>query len=332
MDLTLGAIILYTAVIGVFIFLVFCILLKLTTKPYPVIQRSKNEKYFKDRISQTPILFPSLHDPSSIHLSVIVPAYNEAIRLPPMLDECIEFLENRSKSSKFDYEIIVVSDGSTDDTVSVAQKYAKKFSDNKIRILDLEKNRGKGGAVRLGMLSARGAMLLFVDADGATKFSDLSKLEASLAQILQCDYLKQPDVVSGKQAIAIGSRAHLEDDAIASRSYFRTILMYGFHFLVWFFAVRGLRDTQCGFKLLTRQAARICFENMHVERWAFDVELLYIAQTLNIPISEIAVNWTEIEGSKVTPVWSWIQMGKDLGLIWLRYKLGAWKLSTEKCK
>lgn len=85
------------------------------------------------------------------------------------------------------------------------------------------------------------------------------------------DYLKHPDVVSGKQAIVIGSRAHLEDDAVASRSYFRTILMYGFHFLVWFFAVRGLRDTQCGFKLLTRQAARICFENMHVERWYYIV-------------------------------------------------------------
>lgn len=133
--------------------------------------------------------------------------------------------------------------------------------------------------------------------------------------------------------------------------------MYGFHFLVWLFAVRGIRDTQCGFKLLTRQAARVCFLNMHVERWylsfyihiykvyismfyndlliswnycrAFDVELLYIAQRLKIDIAEVAVNWTEIDGSKVTPVWSWIQMGTDLFLIWLRYRIGAWKLRND---
>lgn len=149
--------------------------------------------------------------------------------------------------------------------------------------------------------------------------------------------------------ISVGSRAHLEEVAIASRSFFRTILMYGFHFLVWLFAVREIKDTQCGFKLFTRRAARICFESLHVERWylakrllmacvivfflifrAFDVEMLYIAQTLKIQIAEVCVNWTEIEGSKVTPVWSWIQMGKDLGLIWLRYTIGAWKIVSQK--
>lgn len=75
------------------------------------------------------------------------------------------------------------------------------------------------------------------------------------------------NAVENQLAISIGSRAHLEDEAVASRSIFRTVLMYGFHFLVWFFAVRGIRDTQCGFKLLTRKAARICFDNLHVERW-----------------------------------------------------------------
>lgn len=79
--------------------------------------------------------------------------------------------------------------------------------------------------------------------------------------------MEKPDVAENKLAIAIGSRAHLEEEAIASRSIFRTFLMYGFHFLVWLFAVRGIKDTQCGFKLLTRQAARVCFESMHVERW-----------------------------------------------------------------
>ena len=137
--------------------------------------------------------------------------------------------------------------------------------------------------------------------------------------------MENPGKVATQQAVICGSRAHLEEQEIATRSFFRLFLMYGFHFLVWFFCVKGVRDTQCGFKLLTRESARIIFDVLHVERWAFDVEMLYIAQTLKIPIREIAVNWTEIEGSKLVPIWSWMQMGRDLGLIWLRYKIGAWK-------
>lgn len=299
-----------------------CILLIATSKAYPLIVRSKKEKYFIDPISGKEVPFPTNNEKSSVHLSVIVPAYNEEIRLPRMLDECTEFLENRCRNSDFKYEIIVVSDGSTDKTVKIAQEYTKKLGADKLRVLDLETNRGKGGAVRLGMQSARGSVLLFADADGATKFSDLTKVEEGLYQLIKCDYQKNPSIVEEKLGISIGSRAHLEEEAIATRNFFRTILMYGFHFLVWLFAVRELKDTQCGFKLLTREASRICFNNLHVERWAFDVEMLYIAQSLKIPISEVAVKWTEIDGSKVTPVWSWIQMGVDLGLIWLRYTIG----------
>ncbi|CAH0560902.1 unnamed protein product [Brassicogethes aeneus] len=312
------------------VFLSVCILLIATSSVYPIINRSKKEKYYVDPLSDKKVEFPNLNDKSSVNLSVIVPAYNEEVRLPPMLDECTEFLEERCKTNKnFKYEIIVVSDGSKDGTVKVAHKYCEKLGTDKIRVLDLENNRGKGGAVRLGMLSARGAMLLFADADGATTFADLQKLEDSLKTPLENDYTLNPDKIENQLAISIGSRAHLEEESVATRSFFRTILMYGFHFLVWLFAVRGLKDTQCGFKLLTREAARVCFESMHVERWAFDVELLYIAQKLNIPITEIAVRWTEIDGSKVTPVWSWIQMGGDLGLIWLRYTIGAWKIKKH---
>lgn len=239
-----------------------------------------------------------------------------------MLDEALEFLESKTKlSSTFKYEIIIVSDGSKDKTVEVGLKYSKKFGTQKVRVLELVQNRGKGGAVRLGMQSSRGKYLLFADADGATRFSDYTKLETSIWKLV-------PDWRN--DAIVIGSRAHMEKDAIASRSFFRTILMHGFHFLVWLFAVKQIRDTQCGFKLLTRSAARLIFQIMHVERWAFDVELLYIAQSYGMPIDEIAVNWTEIEGSKVTPVWSWIQMGRDLFLIWLKYATGAWKIELPK--
>lgn len=124
--------------------------------------------------------------------------------------------------------------------------------------------------------------------------------------------------------------------------------MYGFHFLVWFLCVKGIRDTQCGFKLLTRSAALKTFSNLHVQRWlvrlkfnskylntndnflkrAFDVDLLYIAESFKIKVYEVDVNWEERDGSKVT-MGSWIQMGKDLLSIRLHYLLGAWKLNEK---
>ncbi|XP_052376321.1 dolichyl-phosphate beta-glucosyltransferase isoform X1 [Oncorhynchus keta] len=266
--------------------------------------------------------FPSLHDPSSLELSVIVPAYNEELRMPVMMEEAMGYLENRQKQQPlFTYEVIVVDDGSSDQTTEVALRYTRKYGADKVRVLTLVKNRGKGGAVRMGTLSSRGKLILMADADGATKFADVEKVEAGLHDV---------NIKPENMAISCGSRAHLEEEAVASRSRFRTFLMYGFHFLVWFFCVRGIKDTQCGFKLFTREAALKTFSSLHVERWAFDVELLYIAQCFKIPIAEVAVNWTEIEGSKLVPVWSWLQMGRDLVFIRLRYITGAWRLESPR--
>ncbi|CAD6243155.1 GSCOCG00009666001-RA-CDS [Cotesia congregata] len=311
----------------VFTFLAICTYLYINTSRFPKIKRYEEEKSFLNQKTGKREPFPSLHDEFNLHLSVIIPAYNEETRLKPMLDECLEFLENRKKSG-LTYEVIVVSDGSTDKTVQVAQNYAKKY--DTLRVLELIENRGKGGAVRLGMLSARGSVLLFADADGATKFSDLDKLEDSMKEILNCDYKINPEKVANAHAVVCGSRAHLEEAEAARRSFFRLILMHGFHFLVWTLCVRHVRDTQCGFKLFTRESAKTLFDALHVERWAFDVEILYIAQTLDIPITEIAVNWTEIEGSKIIPFWSWLEMGCDLLLIWLRYKIRAWRIIRPK--
>ena len=325
--LSLGCLLCYGISLAIFIIILFCITIYITSERYPKISRDESEKFFFNCQAEMREAFPSLHDPWSVHLSVIIPAYNEEHRLPTMLDECLEYLEKRVKSG-FTYEVIVVSDGSTDKTVNVAQYYASKY--NTLRVLNLVKNRGKGGAVRLGMLSARGSSLLFADADGATKFSDLKKLDESLAEVLGFDYTSNPEKTALSDAIICGSRAHLEKEETAKRSYFRLFLMHGFHFLVWLLCVKGIRDTQCGFKLLTRKSARTIFEALHVERWAFDVEMLYIAQTLSIPITEIAVNWTEIEGSKIIPFWSWLQMGRDLLFIWLRYNIGAWEINKPK--
>ncbi|KAG7516671.1 dolichyl-phosphate beta-glucosyltransferase [Solea senegalensis] len=283
--------------------------------------RHEKEKYFLTASGEKE-LFPSLHDPYSRQLSVVIPAYNEELRMPVMLDEAMEYLENRQKqNSSFTYEVIVVDDGSKDKTTEVALRYTREYGADKVRVLTLVKNKGKGGAVRMGTLSSRGKVILMADADGATKFSDLAKVEAALQSVNP-----KPE----NMAIACGSRAHLEKDSVAERSTFRTFLMYGFHFLVWFLCVRGIKDTQCGFKLFTREAAIKTFSSLHVERWAFDVELLFIAQCFKIPIAEVAVNWTEIEGSKLVPFWSWLQMGRDLIFIRLRYLTGAWKLESSQ--
>uniref|UniRef100_A0A3B1IF68 dolichyl-phosphate beta-glucosyltransferase n=1 Tax=Astyanax mexicanus TaxID=7994 RepID=A0A3B1IF68_ASTMX len=283
--------------------------------------RAEQEKYFLTA-SGNKEPFPSLFDPHSRELSVVVPSYNEESRLPVMMEEAMQYLEKRQKkSSSFTYEVVIVDDGSKDKTTEVALGYTKKYGADKVRVLTLQKNRGKGGAVRMGTLSSRGRLILMADADGATKFEDLEKVEAGLENISP-----KPE----NMAIACGSRAHLEQESVAQRSFFRTVLMYGFHFLVWFFCVKGIKDTQCGFKLFTREAALRTFSSLHVERWAFDVELLYVAQCLQIPIAEVAVNWTEIEGSKLVPFWSWLQMGRDLVFIRLRYITGAWKLESPK--
>jgi len=121
----------------------------------------------------------------------------------------------------------------------------------------------------------------------------------------------------------------LEDQSIATRSMFRTILMYGFHFLVHFVGgIKNVRDTQCGFKLFTRKSAHQLFTNMRIERWCFDIELLYLAARARIPVAEVAVRWTEIEGSKLDPIGASIQMSKDLFRIRIMYTLGVWKIKN----
>nr|CAG4651251.1 EOG090X0BIY [Simocephalus serrulatus]SVE94442.1 EOG090X0BIY [Simocephalus serrulatus] len=295
-----------------------------TSEKYAKIVRFKEEKFYLNPQTKEKQLFPSVEEKATLLLSVIVPAYNEEKRLPVMLEECLDYLEKKLKSNpKNTYEVLIVDDGSTDKTTEVGLGYSEKYGCDKVRVLTLIKNRGKGGAVRLGMLSARGQQLLFADADGATTFEDISKLQKNL------DDLVKGESLESALGLVCGSRAHLEKEAIASRSIARTFLMKGFHLLVWLFAARSIRDTQCGFKLLTRATARLCFPNLHIERWAFDVELIYIAEHVKIPTGEISVRWTEIEGSKIVPVWSWLQMGRDLFLIWLRYSTGAWGLRLD---
>jgi len=256
---------------------------------------------------------------NSIQLSLVIPAYNEEDRITKTLDETIEYFEARkvkSKGSKpFDYEFVIVDDGSKDKTEQIVLQYAKKVPHIKIRVIKLPKNMGKGGAVREGMLNAYGRYMLMMDADGATNISDIEPLEKKMSEIEDCEL-----------GIAIGSRAHLVEKAKSERKWYRNIPMYVFHILVYVLCVRGIKDTQCGFKLFTRKAAQAIFSNLHILRWGFDVEALFIARCLNIPIVEIAVNWTEVPGSKLNVLIASIQMARELVMIRVYYSLGLWKI------
>jgi len=252
---------------------------------------------------------------------LISPAYNEENRLGPCLDVTLEYMTKQSSSwspSSSEFEIIVVDDGSKDKTTEVALQYSKKYSSNVVRVLTLSKNQGKGGAVQQGMLHARGSLLLMMDADGATNIEDLAKLEAELIKVSKDGH-----------GIAVGSRAHLAEKAVAKRKWYRNILMYGFHFAVSVIGgISGVSDTQCGFKLLTRKTAQQLFFNQRLRRWCFDVELLHIAQRLGIPIAEVQVRWEEVPGSKLNLIESSLMMARDLCIIRFAYMFGIWSIRT----
>ena len=277
-----------------------------------------------------------------------MPAYNEALRLPAMLSEAFEYLQTAYLSD--DYEILLVDDGSDDDTAQIALDLAKQFKEKggeAIRVIRLLKNRGKGGAVRHGMLHARGRRILFVDADGATTFSDLKLLEEQMDDL--CAFLAHdndkkdtmtdlgvdpspngtsPKLPDTPKAIVLGSRAHMvTSEAVVKRSVLRNLLMRSFHLYLSLLGISHIKDTQCGFKLFTRSAAVSIFPNLHVEGWIFDIEILIIAGLLgDVQIREVPIRWKEIQGSKMDLVKDSLGMALDLLIIRGSYALGRWKV------
>ncbi|MCL7034787.1 hypothetical protein MKW94_023589 [Papaver nudicaule] len=181
------------------------------------------------------------------------------------------------------------------------------------------------------MLHSRGELLLMLDADGATKVTDLEKLESQIRA--QAEKEIQLAAVSSDSSsrisdipiAAFGSRAHLEEKALASRKWYRNFLMKGFHIVVLLSAGPGIRDTQCGFKMFTRAAARKLFTNVRLKRWCFDVELVYLCKHLSIPMIEISVTWSEIPGSKVS-LRSIPHMLGELCLMSVGYRTHLWRI------
>ncbi|KAL0456699.1 UNVERIFIED_CONTAM: Dolichyl-phosphate beta-glucosyltransferase [Sesamum latifolium] len=290
---------------------------------------------FEDPNSLKPVTCPNLLDPAEKYISLIIPAYNEEHRLPGALDETLNYLQERAARDKsFSYEVVIVDDGSVDGTKRVAFDFVKRYTVENVRVVLLGQNHGKGEAIRKGMLHSRGELLLMLDADGATKVSDLEKLENQIHAVAlkerQFRDSSASDValrISDVPIAAFGSRAHLEEKALATRKWYRNFLMKGFHLVVLLAAGPGIKDTQCGFKMFTRAAARKLFINIRLKRWCFDVELVYLCKLFHIPMIEISVNWSEIPGSKVNLL-SIPNMLWELALMSLGYRTGMWKIHS----
>lgn len=210
--------------------------------------------------------------------SVIIPAYDEAARLPGYLKDIQAYFEGRDEP----YEIIVVDDGSRDATVERVREVAAGRP--AVTVHALVANRGKGHAVRVGMADASGGLRLMADADGATPIAEVARLEAAVA--------------AGAD-IAIGSRALHDPAVIRQVRTHRKLSGHVFNFLVRRLGVPGVMDTQCGFKLFRGTVAAALFPLVTTDGFGFDVELLMMAVRRGYRIVEVPVNWADQPGSKV---------------------------------
>jgi dolichyl-phosphate beta-glucosyltransferase len=284
--------------------------------------------------------------PESTLLSMVIPAYNEQDRIPIMLQSAHDYLESSKGKALLKklqgcasltgnptcagIEWLVVNDGSKDATCQVVRSTFESLKSNDSwRLVSLKQNSGKGAAVKTGMRLAEGQFRLMVDADGATDFGPgLELLTESMLTLLE-----ERQQQNSKKIAVLGSRAHLQEDAATKRSLIRTILMIGFHFFVSLLVSSRIQDTQCGFKLFTRDAAISIFETLHLRRWAFDTEVILLCDSQAIQIQEVPVPWHEVDGSKLNTsrlalaIVS-LTMLRDMICVRACYSLGIWKKPT----
>jgi dolichyl-phosphate beta-glucosyltransferase len=228
--------------------------------------------------------------------SIIIPAYNESARLGATLDRVLNYVS----SEQWDAEIIVVNDGSRDNTADLVRQYAT--TNPHLRLLHNPGNRGKGYSVRNGMLNASGEILLFSDADLSAPIEEAPKLF---------------EAIHAGADVAIGSRWLRPELQTQRQSLLRQF--YGRAFNVALRVVLGLniKDTQCGFKAFTRSAARKIFPQQQIERWGFDPELLYLARRSAMKIAEVPVAWAHVEGTRISPLRDGLRMfGEVLKVRW----------------
>jgi glycosyltransferase involved in cell wall biosynthesis len=214
-------------------------------------------------------------------LTIVIPAFNEERRLPAALDRIREYLRQSPRFTPV--EIIVVDDGSSDGTAAFVESYGQQHGG--VRLLRNPGNRGKGYAVRNGMLSAQGEWVLFSDADLSAPIEEVEKLfDASISE---------------GAPVAIGSRALKRELIEVRQSIGREMSGRAFNAFMRLLTGLTIYDTQCGFKLYRRDAAQAIFQRQRLEGFSFDVEDMVIAKQLGLKVVEVPVRWSNVEGTKV---------------------------------
>jgi dolichyl-phosphate beta-glucosyltransferase len=231
--------------------------------------------------------------PGAPELSIIIPAYNEELRLPATLSSIAAY----TRSSKRNIEVIVVDDGSRDKTVAVAEQFRNEIPS--LRVVSNGENRGKGYSVRHGMQEARGEIVLFTDADLSAPIEEVEKLLPAM---------KTNDV-------AIGSRAMDRSQITVHESPFREFAGIIFNKIVRLILWLPFVDTQCGFKAFRREPCKIIFEQQTIERFGFDPELLYLARHHGLRSVEISVRWGHSPATKVSMMRDSMMMFVDVFVI-----------------
>lgn len=230
-----------------------------------------------------------------MEISIIIPAYNEEKIIRKSISKVIEFLEHE----KIEYELIVVDDCSTDRTGVII----KNFNSKKVILIKNKNNMGKGCAIKEGILNAKKDLILFSDADLSTPIKELSNL---------LKYIDDYDIVIGSRRID-GSLIKIK------QPFYRTIPGRIFPILVNLMILRGIKDTQCGFKLFKRNAAKDIFQKQRIKGFCFDVEILYLAKKAGYKIKEVPITWNNSADSKVNIIADPIKMFIDLLKIWFRH-------------
>ena len=245
---------------------------------------------------------------NSSFVSVVVPAYNEASCIRRNVEQIVRYLSARFQR----FEVIVVNDGSTDATQREIAEVALR--DGRITPVLLPANRGKGFAVREGVLKAKGDAVLFTDADLSTPVEEIEKAVAEL---------------SNGYSVVIGSRQHPQSNVRVCQSRLRELMGKSFNVVIRTLFPLPYRDTQCGFKCFTQRAAREVFSVAQIDGFSFDVEVLLIAQRLGYRVKEIPVSWAHVDASKVSVARNWLSVVKEIFQIYWNDRKGFYGRKSE---
>ena len=231
--------------------------------------------------------------PGSPKLSIVIPSFNEEKRLPATLERIAGYINVSGRET----EVIVVDDGSTDETIRIAESFHRQIAG--LRVVSNGQNRGKGYSVRHGSMDSRGEIVLFTDADLSAPIEEADKLLAKMN-----DY-----------DVAIGSRAVNRELIEVHESKFRELAGIIFNRIVRVILCLPFVDTQCGFKAFRRENCKIIFEQQTIERFGFDPELLYLARHHGLRTAEVAVRWAHSPATKVNMFRDSVQMFLDVVII-----------------